>query len=520
MGEANLSFRNPKKERDRKHFEKTLPSHHITSHQLQNGTGMSLENHQSDMQQMADALRAKTVANTRAVVNEMFTEDEVTVDVYRKVDMQLVGEVLMTKNVRVKKLKFDADLSIEDAETLRDALQDNTSVEELDLLCATADSFAAVAQGMAVQQTVKKLSLDGDWGMEMHLSSEEDLMTFHTGLRSIMPFIQEFSLRKCYIRDAGARVLAETMIESGSSLRELKLNGCYIGRIGAAHLGEALQANTSLEVLKLLDDNRIGNDGVIALAEGLMHSQSIRVLHLEFCGLTGSEGVAYIARLLDANATLQELTLSNNCIGNDGAIALAEGLMHSQSIRVLNLMNCGIGTNGAAAVGRLLEANATIEELDISHNYFDNYFDEAGCSALADGLSHNQGLRNLNLQNCSVHSEGAKRIGLTLKSNSHLERLNLLRNSITKEGFEALAEGLSCNTTLLHLGLDRYDRWLLAVPSSINVCLAANRMLHGLRSQEPGSIRPFLLPLILARVSSHPAALDIFLREHFPDLLA
>jgi Ran GTPase-activating protein (RanGAP) involved in mRNA processing and transport len=97
------------------------------------------------------------------------------------------------------------------------------------------------------------------------------------------------------------------MIESGSSLRELQLNGCYIGHIGAAHLAGALRVNTSLQVISL-PDNSIGNGGVLSLAEGLMHSQSIRVLNLNSCAMYGSKGAAAIGRLLEANATLQELS--------------------------------------------------------------------------------------------------------------------------------------------------------------------------------------------------------------------
>jgi hypothetical protein len=93
------------------------------------------EKRNRDMQHVADVLKAKAVANTRAVVNQMFTEDEVTLDVHCKVDMQLVAEALMAEKVRVKKLTFNGQLSIGDAQALRDALQVNTSVKELDLVC-------------------------------------------------------------------------------------------------------------------------------------------------------------------------------------------------------------------------------------------------------------------------------------------------------------------------------------------------------------------------------------------------
>jgi hypothetical protein len=86
-------------------------------------------------------------ALTRAVVNQMFTEDEVTVGEIRHVavDMHRVAQALMADTVRVKKLRllsigyaqvqFPLYLSSGDAETLRDAFQVNTSVKELIMNC-------------------------------------------------------------------------------------------------------------------------------------------------------------------------------------------------------------------------------------------------------------------------------------------------------------------------------------------------------------------------------------------------
>jgi Leucine-rich repeat (LRR) protein len=250
-----------------------------------------------------------------------------------------------------------------------------------------------------------------------------------------------------------------------------------------------------------------------------MGNQSIEVLNLEYCGMVGSEGPAAIGRLVRTNTTLQELTLSDNSLRDDGAISLVDNLMGNHHLRVLNLNYCAIRANGAAALGRLLEANATIEELDISNNIFE----DTGCIALADCLTRSQGLRVLNLRGCRVLRSGVgKRIGRALTTNIHLEMLDLRFNNITEEDFTALAEGLSCNTTLLQLPRNRrYDRGgTMEVPSSIDDYLAANRVLHRFRSREPATFSPFLLSIILARVSCHPAVLYLFVRDHIPDLIA
>jgi hypothetical protein len=397
-------------------------------------------------------------ANTRAVVDRMFTDEKVALNVWVNDDIHSIAEALMADNVRVKQLTLSVPVSIEDAEKLRDALSVNTSVNELILPYIDADCLVTLAQGMAVQQNVKKLSL-----YRVHIDTEEDLTTFQAALRLIAPFVEDFILGETTLGDTGARVLAE-ILRDGNSFSKLEVNDCDIGSTGAAHLAGALRVNSSLQELKL-SNTYIKNDGVIALAEGLMNNKNITVLHLMACGFSGSEGVAAVVRLLEANATIEELDISSNNIG------------------------------------------------------------DAGCIALVKGLLRNQGLRVLNLGLCQVANDGVKQIGRTLKTNSHLERLVLLGNDITEEGLEALLDGLSCNTTLLEMAtLHTYvhDDFILPVPltSRIEVYLAANRFLRRYRSREPATVSPFLLSIMLAQVSNHPAVHYLLTREHIPDLLA
>jgi hypothetical protein len=65
-------------------------------------------------------------------------------------------EALMADNVRIKKLQLCVSLSIEDAETLRDALQVNAAVEDLGLGNINVNSFVVLAQGVAMGHNVKK----------------------------------------------------------------------------------------------------------------------------------------------------------------------------------------------------------------------------------------------------------------------------------------------------------------------------------------------------------------------------
>ena len=75
-----------------------------------------------------------------------------------------------------------------------------------------------------------------------------------------------------------------------------------------------------------------------------------------------------LRRLFNNDATLRELNLYNNQIGDAGARAIGEGLKGHATLRVLKLMDHQIGAAGARAIGEGLKVNATLRELDLARN--------------------------------------------------------------------------------------------------------------------------------------------------------
>jgi hypothetical protein len=189
--------------------------------------------------------------------------------------------------------------------------------------------------------------------------------------------------------------------------------------------------------------------------------------------MVGSEGVAIVGRLFEANATIEELNISHNDIGNARCIALVNGLLsRNRCIRVLRLDGCGFDHEGG------LQSEDLFKRMELlkSSTFHGMTLVKPGCIALADGLSQNQGLRKPGIRNC--------RIGMA-----------------TKEQSESAAHS---NPTTIWRG------WIFT----------ADRLLHRYRSREPAIVSPFLLSIILARVANHPAVHCVFTREHIPDLLA
>jgi Ran GTPase-activating protein (RanGAP) involved in mRNA processing and transport len=97
---------------------------------------------------------------------------------------------------------------------------------------------------------------------------------------------------------------------------------------------------------------------------------------------TNDSGAEALAETLKVNASLQELNLCKNFIGDYGAEAIAEALKVNASLLVLDLSSTQIGNSGAVAIARALSQHSTQQMLDLREN---NILD-AGVAALEQSL--------------------------------------------------------------------------------------------------------------------------------------
>jgi Ran GTPase-activating protein (RanGAP) involved in mRNA processing and transport len=96
-----------------------------------------------------------------------------------------------------------------------------------------------------------------------------------------------------------------------------------------------LRRNASLEELNL-SFNPVGDAGARGVAAALRKNRKLRSLQLRRAGLTDA-GAQGIAEFLPKMAGLKELALDKNGIGADGMAALAEALMHNVELERLRV---------------------------------------------------------------------------------------------------------------------------------------------------------------------------------------
>ncbi|KJE93680.1 hypothetical protein CAOG_004435 [Capsaspora owczarzaki ATCC 30864] len=155
---------------------------------------------------------------------------------------------------------------------------------------------------------------------------------------------------------------------------------------------------------------------------------------------------------LKVNATLTQVYLNGNQIGDAGVQCIAEALKVNTKLVSLDLRRNQIGDDGAKAVAEALKVNATLETLYL----WENQIGDAGAQAIAESLKLNRTLTTPGLETNQIGDAGAQAIAEALQVNKTLSYVHLQFNQIGDIGAQAIAEALKVNKTLFFINL-RYN---------------------------------------------------------------
>lgn len=158
-----------------------------------------------------------------------------------------------------------------------------------------------------------------------------------------------------------------------------------------------------------------------------------------------------LGELLQKEAQLTELVLSDCMLSEEGATLLLQGLCANPVLRFLDLKGNNLQAAGAEALGRLLRQSSSIQSLTLEWNNLGTW--EDAFATFCRALAGNGVLRQLDLRNNQISHRGAEELALALKSNASLQQLDLRWNNIGLLGGRALASCLPSNRTLWKLEL-------------------------------------------------------------------
>jgi len=271
---------------------------------------------------------------------------------------------------------------------------------------------------------------------------------------------------------------------------------------GTANIDAICHALRNAQTLEsiTLENCKLDNEGIEKLAGGLedhfnkTSGGNLKVLRLKGNRI-GNRGVQALEFLFKSSKTLEELDLSENCIGSKGAASVLESLGANKvgiPLKMLNLAQNEIwdlsGNHPSKSSQRdnstksndsshhrsysFLHTNSTLLELNLDGNCLH----DEGAEFVADSLSlnrHNCVLKKLHLGYNGIGDSGTIALAKTLESNTSLRVLGLAENDITNTGARALLSALAVNVSMKEIsGLyhNRIDRKFIIV--------AIKRLLH------------------------------------------
>ncbi|KAL6605492.1 hypothetical protein U3516DRAFT_556444 [Neocallimastix sp. 'constans'] len=193
-----------------------------------------------------------------------------------------------------------------------------------------------------------------------------------------------------------------------------------VGPKSASAFANMLQVNTSLKVLQLRNAS-FGDTGVALIAKALQNNYVLEKLEIDNC-CTAEYGSHAIAEALKVNTSLQVLNLSQNSLSDKGGIAIIEALQENHTLKALVLHRCTLSSSKFCdSFSKTLSINDSILEIDLGSNSFS----KDGIKYIAEGLSHNQTLEVLKLEDCNLSKKCVSILSKALDNENNKTELHL-----------------------------------------------------------------------------------------------
>uniref|UniRef100_A0A673TGS6 Ribonuclease/angiogenin inhibitor 1 n=1 Tax=Suricata suricatta TaxID=37032 RepID=A0A673TGS6_SURSU len=252
--------------------------------------------------------------------------------------------------------------------------------------------------------------------------------------------LRELQLSDNVLGDAGLRLLCKGLVDPQCHLERLQLEYCNLTAASCEPLAAALRAQRHIKELAV-SNNDIGEAGVRALCQGLVDSAcQLETLKLENCGLT-SASCKDLCGVVASKASLQELDLGDNKLGDQGIATLCPVLLHPSSrLRVLWLWDCDITTAGCRDLCQVLRAKESLKELSLAGNALGDEGARLLCESLQEPGCQ---LQSLWVKSCSFTAACCPHFSTMLTQNKHLAELQMSDNKLGDSGVQELCQGLS-----------------------------------------------------------------------------
>ena len=335
-----------------------------------------------------------------------------------------------------------------------------------------------LASGIAVHKSLMSLDLGfnnfGDEGCKaLAQAMQQAAQIFHGGT------LQTLYLAGNLIGEDGALAMAD-FIRQGCSLKKLYMTGNRIGAEGVKAITEAILED-ELRIVERVDAENPANDGSKATAAKTFHGMQelffggtgmgsagchsvsrllektsfLRVLSMPNCNMTDDE-ICVLASGMRANReklSVESIQLSFNGMTARGLEALMNAVWGSATLRELRIDNNEIGDRGANQLAAILPGLKNLEILDVGFNSIK----APGLNTLMKAVAESQRLLSLSVSGNAIDVAAAKAVAYALAYNRSLESLFLVHCTITHEGQRHISAGIVSNSKVALRNLTGFD---------------------------------------------------------------
>ena len=248
-------------------------------------------------------------------------------------------------------------------------------------------------------------------------------------------------------------------MSNGSTLKQFNMSSDHISHKAAKDIAVIL-SYAKLEEIDL-SGNHLQKASAIEIFNGTKNFLNLGRFKVNTNSIT--EKVAKnIAVILSHNTKLKELDLSCKHLHKTSTIDILNGMKNIQTLKRFKFSNNSISDCAVDYLAEVLSHNAELEELDLSYNALQ----VAGTVKILKGMKRNSNLKKLNISNNNITNEAAKDVlyhpfqnsGALdvlngIKNISTLKAVNISSNGITDDAADDIVAVLSNNMALEEVDL-------------------------------------------------------------------
>ena len=249
-----------------------------------------------------------------------------------------------------------------------------------------------------------------------------NVLTHHTTLQRLEICINNFIMKEGAFDIKECEDLQE-MLKTNTSLQYLKINQSIVSDLTAEHIAAELVHNHSLKELDI-SENNITSVGATNIFRALVSNITLESLNMWGNNLQStpnspslptsssitsslSPSSQLLAQPTPALSTTPCQPLSPSPTPHDGGVgaAMADMLSHNNTLTKLNVSRCGLTPQSCVSMFKALKHNSSLKKLYI----VGTKFDQAASESLADMLSCNQSLTELDISECDCQPKALAR---------------------------------------------------------------------------------------------------------------